>query len=162
MMTNKFEAHYYTEDRKLDGIDVERLLTTPQENYEDVTVVDQPTRGYLLADGSWLDLAGQDHRFINGMVTFDKRTEEKFGTGSPTKKMLYIMKMANLIRYIPEGKSLQIITKPTRSQIREIWKLCEDRGKINIEFGINTDTKEYTSGNLEELEEDLKNYNGEE
>lgn len=148
-------------NRKLSGRDVEELLITPQEDYEEVEVLDIPVRGYLMSDGRWLSIGGQqDHRFINGMVQFDRRTEESFRTNE-TLKMLHIMRVANLIRYIPESDMFQILVKPTYNQIKELFKYCEREGKIEIEYGTNNPSKEYTKEYVDELEDDLKNYNGE-
>lgn len=113
----------------------------------------------MLSDGQWLDIGGQDHRFINGMVKFDKRTEESFGYTN-TKKMHYIMKLAKLIRFIPESRVFQTLTKPTQDQVHEIVKYCERHGKIEVGFGLKT-PREYSSKATYELEDDLSSYNGE-
>lgn len=148
--------------KKLTDSDVEKLLTTPQKNYEEVLVTDYPSRGFLLQDGRWLDIGGhQDHRFINGMVQFDPATEESFNH-SQSRKMLHIMKMAGMIRFIPESKMFQVITRPTSAQIAEIKDFLVKHGKIEIEFGINNPSKGYlTEDYLDDLTEDLRNYQGE-
>jgi hypothetical protein len=143
----------------LNGRDVERLLTTPQEDYEEVIVHDTPCRGFLMADGSWLDIGGQDHRFINGMIEFDTKTEESFNH-SQTKKMFHIMKLAKIIRFLPESKKFHTLTKPTRDQIHEIMKYCENHHKMEVEYG-NSIPKDYNPDEIYLLQEDLNNYNGE-
>ena len=146
--------------KKLTPLDVERLLTIPQKDYEEVHVTNYPTRGFMLQDGRWLDLGGQDHRFINGMVEFDPATEESFNQ-SRSRKMLHIMKMAGLIRFIPESQVFQVVTRPTSEQIREISDFFIKHKKVEVEFGTNAPSKEYTEGYEDDLIRDLRNYGGE-
>jgi hypothetical protein len=93
------------------------------------------------------------------MVEFDKMTEESF-SHSASKKMYYIMKMAKLIRFLPESKVFHTLTKPTRDQIHEIVKYCEDNKKVEVEFGFK-EPRIYSSDEIYLLEDDLSNYNGE-
>ena len=144
--------------KRLSGDDVERILTSPHKDYPEVSVHDTPCRGFLLSDGSWLDIGGQDHRFINGMVNFDKKTEDSFGH-SASNKLYYIMKLAKLIRFLPESEVFHTLAKPTRDQIHEIMKYCEKNNQVEVEYGFKNPRK-YSSDELDILQDDLNGYSG--
>jgi GGDEF domain-containing protein len=133
-------------------------LTDPGEDYkDDVEVVDYVARGYLLPDGNYLSIgAGQDHRFINGMVDLGKKLEDKF-KNERTSKMFYIMRSSGAIRFLPETNSFQILKDPTREQMRAIGRYIKDNGSVEIELGENKPSRTYTEDNLFELEDDLGN-----
>jgi hypothetical protein len=130
-------------------------LLNPKEGYEDITITDNPAKGFLLPDGNYLGVAGvsDDHRVINGMVKYPGEDETAYGFQS--KKMFRIMRDSGIIRFIPESNSFQIVKEPTRDQVRTIGNYIKENGKAEVEFGENRPSHTYTEDNLFELEEDL-------
>ena len=136
---------------------ITKKLIEPDEEFPEFEVVDFPVRGYLLNNGEWLSIGrGNDHRYINGKIYFPEKTEKSFM--GQTDKMFYIMKKAGMIRFMPEANYLQILTKPTYEQRREIKNLLHEVERFWIEYGTNSPSFEYSSDYDEELVNDLENY----
>ena len=132
-------------------------LTTPNEDFDNVKITDQPMRGFLLPSGEYLGIGEQDHRNINGMVDYGKKYEEENQTeyGGRTKKMYKIMRDAQAIRWLPETNSFQAVTKPTRGQLRAIEDFVKEHGSVEVELGENGKTETYTPDNIYDLENNI-------
>lgn len=81
-------------------------------------------RGFILDDGSCLNL-GQydDHRIINSVYADTQAAEERFG--SRYGAFANLCRKFNMIRWIPESKMAEVFMPPTRSQGQTIMDLAD-------------------------------------
>lgn len=113
----------------------------------------------MLPSGEYLDIGGQDHRYINGMVDYGKSKENYYSSphtnGGRTEKMLDIMKDSGAIRFIPEANQFQILSSPTNKQLTQIENYVKKNGKVEVEIGKNAETKTYDENDIFDLENDV-------
>jgi hypothetical protein len=89
-------------------------------------------RGFILEDGSCLNL-GQydDHRIINCVYRDTRAAEEKYG--SRYGAFVNLCKKYSMIRWIPETKQCEVFVEPTRDQISAMRELAENGMLKSIE-----------------------------
>ena len=95
--------------------------------------------GYLLKDGSRLDLSGRNEGATGGYRTVDHRDifydeDETDGTDA----MIEFMQRGN-IRVMPEQAGINLQIEPTEAQYRQIQNLVETLGWKNKEFSVDFD-----------------------
>ncbi len=92
--------------------------------------------GYILTDGSRLDMSGRNNGAPGGYRTVDHR--EIFGEDSGTESMIEFMSRGN-IRVIPEYPGINLQVEPNVEQYNQIRQLIETLGWKNKEFMIDFD-----------------------
>lgn len=82
-------------------------------------------RGFILADGTCLNL-GQydDHRIINCVYTNSQAAEKRYG--SRYGAFRHLCELYNMIRWIPEPKQCEVFVEPTRQQLNTMRELAEN------------------------------------
>lgn len=95
--------------------------------------------GYLLKDGSRLDLSGRNEGARGGYRTVDHRDifYDEDGTDG-TDAMIEFMQRGN-IRVMPEQAGINLQIEPTEAQYRQIQNLVETLGWKNKEFSVDFD-----------------------
>ena len=121
--------------------------------------------GYILTDGSRLDMSGRKEGAPGGYRNVDHR--EIFGENSGTESMIEFMSRGN-IRVIPEYPGINLQVEPNAEQYNQIEKLIETLGWKNKEFmvdfdnanGDTIDSLSYEGGNVRasKIIEDIKYY----
>lgn len=103
-----------------------------KESYGSATTENTNQAGFLLADGTWLNMGmygerGNDHRFVTGFVR--GKWLKEVHQGDRWGALVHWMKVTGSIRWMPENCSFDIHVKPTKEQLNQIWKMarmCEE------------------------------------
>ncbi len=123
--------------------------------------------GYLLKDGTRIDMSGRNDGAPGGYRTVDHRDifydiSEDYGTDA----MVEFMSRGN-IRVMPESPGINLQVEPTEAQYRQIQNLVENLGWKNKEFSVDFDNANgdtignlYYEGNVSarKVVEDIKYY----
>jgi hypothetical protein len=124
-------------------------------------VTDDPgTGGFILPEGNFLDLSGgggfrcMDHRSI--LSAYPRNVNYNVTYPSRTEAMENIMKVAGLIRWMPERWYAELVTRPTAGQIATLLELGSHRPlSVEVKRGYNKKEYDYSPETIDLLLEDL-------
>jgi hypothetical protein len=134
---------------------VEFPTSTSTRFIKEFGTTDDPGIGFfILPDGSFLDgsaRTGQmrcdDHRILAGLYPNANKAEQKHG--SRYALLVKVMQRANLIRWLPESWSADVVTQPTGYQISTLVDLAQVQ-TLTVE--VFRQTREFEAHDAERIE----------
>ena len=124
---------------------------------------DYPEEGFfLLPDGDFLHSGSSayrdDHRIITSVLPPSVRRRMAQETGGQNKMMKMLMAKTGIIRWMPESTWLEIVTMPTREQLRTIDRMVRDHPNLRISLSRHNKNTGIRYGRHIELSADALEY----